>query len=377
MGKNKRNKKKEQSNREKENRDRLKALRIEEEKRKWLKKISLILVIAVAGVVFAAAILWKLSGAGDAPAQKEVFKLGEEVVYLDEVNLCILQNIVNLGITNEMLNTTAQDGSNADDYYKNEILQLIMDYKVEAKLARKQGVVLSKEEEQSVRQDAVEYMGKIDGRVLKQLGITQDRVIEIYKERYLAHALEKTVTKDVEVEEQNYCTLYLLLFPKVETDADGDYVKEEDGETPVMLSEKEIAQKKADADTAYQELLAGSAIEEVADQYDVAAVSGEESNLTGSFGEPFSEYAKKLKQGEYSPVLDTASCYAIVKMVTENNETLAEQILEHYKSDLKKEAVEEKKAEWYEEVGISQEVDFLDNTWKSISLYDFVQYVEE
>ena len=46
-------------------------------------------------------------------------------------------------------------------------------------------------------------MGTVDGRILKQLGITQERVIEIYTQRYLAHALEESVIKDLKVEEQN------------------------------------------------------------------------------------------------------------------------------------------------------------------------------
>lgn len=347
------------------------------EKKNRKKEILLMTVLTVLGIAILAAVLWKLSGAGNDPSGKVVFKVGEEAVYLDEVNLCILQNMVNLGITGEMLDSTAQDGSNADDYYKNEILQLIMDYKVEAKIAQKQGISLSEEEQKSIRSDAVEYMGIMDGHILKQLGITQDRVVEIYTERYLAHALEETVTKDIEMENQKYCTMYMLLFPKVETDENGNYTTQEDGETPVMLSDEDIEKKKEDAQKAYDELQEGADIEELADKYGVAAVSGEESNLAESFGEPFSEYAEKLKEGEYSPVLETASCYAVLKMVEENNEELAQQILEYYKADLEEEAVDENKAKWYEEAGISTEADFVGNTWKNISLYDFVQYVEE
>ena len=136
--------------------------------------------IVVILVVLAAAGLWILSGEGNRPSDKLVFTVGEEKVYLDEVNFCILQNMVNLRITADALNnTTAQDGTGAAEYYKQEILDLITDYKVEAMVAEKRGMLLSKEEESSVRNDAVQFMGSVNAGVLNELGITQDMVIRV------------------------------------------------------------------------------------------------------------------------------------------------------------------------------------------------------
>lgn len=343
-------------------------------------KLHLILIIlAVVLLIGLGAVgAWKLSGGGKEPASQLVFTVGQEEVYLDEVNLYILQNVVNLGLTADYLeNTTAQDGSDMAEYYKQQILELIRDYKVEYTIAKKQGIVLSEEEEKSVRSDVVQFMGSINGSVLNKLGITQDCVTEVYKQRYLVKKLEDAVKEEVTVEDQNYATMYMLLFPKIEMTEDGDYERQEDGETPVMLSEEMIAQRKKDADEAYKELADGADIEEIAEKYGVSAYSGEESNLTGSFEEPFSEYAESLKENEYSPVIETESCYAILKMVEVNNQDLADQIMSYYKSDLEKEKIEEKKKEWYEEAGVSEEPEFAGSVWKDISLYDFTEYVEE
>ena len=73
--------------------------------------------------------------------------------------------------------------------------------------------------------------------------------------------------------------------------------------------------------------------------------SGEESNTPESFGEPFTEYAQSLKDGECSPVLETESCYAILKMITVNDEEIADQIMQHYRAEMEEEAVTEKKKE--------------------------------
>lgn len=373
-------KKKKQGKQQNRKTDRLYSEKGEKQKTHSGRKKGIVWIALAAAllIVLAAVGLWRLSRTGKEPASQLVFTVGQEEVYLDEVNLYILQNVVNFGLTADYLeNTTARDGSKASEYYKQQILELIRDYKVEYSIAKKRGIVLSEEEEQSVRSDAVQFMGSINGTILNRLGITQDCVTEVYKQRYLVKKLEESVQKEVTAEDQNYATMYILLFPKVEMTEDGDYERQEDGETPVMLSEEMIAQRKKDADAAHKELLDGARIEEIAEKYGVSAYSGEESNLTGSFGAPFSEYAESLKENEYSPVIETESCYAILKMVEVNNQELADQIMSYYKADLEKEKITEKKKEWYKETGVSEEPDFAGSIWKDISLYDFTEYVEE
>lgn len=350
----------------------------ETSERKTHKRTEIVLFVGILIVIIAAFVLllWYLSGEGRKPADTVAFRVGEEDVYLDEVNLCILQNVVDLGIGQTALDTTAEDGSSADSYYKNEILQLIMDYKVEAQVARKQGITLSKDEEDEVRKDVTEYLGQIDGRILSDLDIKQDRVVEIYQERYLAHKLEQTVTDGIEVEDQRYCTIYMLLFPKVQVDADGNYLTEEDGETPLLLSDEEIAKRKQEADEAYQRLQDGEDITELAKEYGVDNVSGEQSNMETSFGDAFTDEIKELKEGQVSPVIDISSCYAILKMVKENNEELAAQVMDRYRSDKEKDALKEQRTKWYDEEGIT-DASFVGNAWKNLTLYDFAKYVEE
>lgn len=357
---------------------RSKSLKKEQSKKNQKNKKEWIITIILAVLILAvfAFILWKMARGGKSSADKVVFRVAGEDVCLDEVNLCILQNTVDLGIGESALNTTAEDGTNADSYYKQEILQLIMDYKVEAYIARKQGMKLTDEEKKSVQQDVTKYLGKIDARILNDFSITQERVVEIYQERYLAHKLEDTVTKDVKVEDQKYCTMYMLLFPKIQMGTDGKYLTEEDGETPLMLSEEEIARRKTEADEAYQKLKDGADIEDLAKEYGIESVSGEQSNVEEGFGDDFKQYAASLKEGEFSPVIDLASCYAIVEMVKENDEEVAKQVMERYQSDAEKEALQDKRKEWYKEAGV-EEADFVGNTWNQISLHDFAKYVEE
>lgn len=350
------------------------------EKKKYkknYKKIIINIILVGIGILALAIGLWLLEEWDNNPSKKPVFKVGTETVYLDEVNFCIMQNVINLELDEEALQAKPSDGSTADEYYKEEVIKKIMDYKVEAMMAEKKGISLTKEESKKVKNDAMEYLSQIDARIWKELGIDNDCVIRIYKERYLAYRLREEVTKDIKAEEQEFSTIYLLLFPKVVTTKDGDYERESDGETPIMLPEDEIEKSKANAEKAYQDLLNGKEIEEVAEKYGVFELSGEESNVPDSFGEPFSEHVKKLEEGEISEVIEASSCYAIIKMLKKNDERFADQITKYYESDLKKEAIDEWRPKWYKEMNVKDEPEFVGNVWKKITLYDFVKYMED
>lgn len=332
---------------------------------------GLVVVVVLLVAVFG---LWKLSGEDKKPSKVLVFTVGTEEVYQDEVNLCMIQNTIDLGVDVDHLNTaTADDGTPASEYYKQQILDVIMDYKVEYMIAKEQGISLTEEEEKEVLLDVVDYMGKVDARVLNRWGVTQELIEKVYQQRYLARKLEETVISEIKADDLQYSTIYLMLFPKVQMNDDGSYVTEADGATPVMLSEQEITQRKKDADSALAELKDGADATDVAKKYGVESYSGEESNTPESFGEPFADYVKQLKKGEYSPVIDIESAYAIVKMVKENNEELASKITEYYQADLESEAIEEKRIEWYEQLGVGKKPVFEGKIWEKISLYDYVQ----
>lgn len=330
-----------------------------------------LLVLAVISVLVVGGILWHYAWKESDPAHTAVLQVGEDVVYLDEMNFNILQNIDSMDLAMEA------GTSDVEEQYKEDLLHMVMDYKVEAMVARQQGITLTEEEQATIRQDSVAFLGTVDGSVLRKLGITQECIMRIYTDRYLAHALEEDATSDLEVEQQNFCTLYVMFFPKIEMDEEGDYIRQEDGETPIMLSEELIAKCKQDAEDARAALLDGKDAEEVAKQYGVEIYSGEQSNLTGSFEEPIDEYAVSLHEGECSPVLELSSCFLIVDMLEENDAEKAEEILSYYEADQKKERIEEKRKTWYQETGISEEPDLIGNTWKKVSLYDFAQYGEE
>lgn len=345
--------------------------------KKKSRKGSIVLCSFIGVAAILAFVLWLNRFAFYEPAEVKAFQVGEDMVYMDEVNFCILENMLDLGIDVEALQESVAEDMTADEFYKQNIMNAIMDYKVEAQMAKREGLVLTKEEKEDANKDVISFMETVDGGVLRELGITRDTIVDVYQQRYLAQKLVAQVTENLETEEVSYCTMYMLMFPKIKMTVDGNYVKNEDTGEPIMLSDEEISKREAEADTAYEELQSGADIEELAKKYGVEGFSGEESNTPESFGEPLSEYAKTLKEGEISPVIDISSCYVILKMINPNNKEMAEQIMGYYRSDLAEKAIEENKTKWYDEIGASQDKTWTSAAWKKVTLYDFVGYVEE
>ncbi|MDO5155000.1 MAG: hypothetical protein Q4D51_03450 [Eubacteriales bacterium] len=308
---------------------------------------------------------------------KKAFQVGDEIVYMDEVNFCILQNMLQLQIDSKALSVETEDGTYAEEYFKDEIQKSITIYKVESMLAKKEGITLSEENEQSVNGDVAMLMGKIQGKAFHELGISTECIKSVLTQQYLARKYEQMCVKDIEIEKEHYCTMYLLLFPKIKADENGEFIMEEDGETPVLLDQNEITMCKAQADAARIALEAGEDAEELAKQYGVEAFSGEQSCLAGSFDEAFVTYAKQLKKGECSPVVETASCFGIAKMISEQDEEIEKQIYDTHRQELEKEKIAEKRKEWYEQLGVQEGLLQEWNAWKETSLYDFVKYVED
>ncbi|MDD6069986.1 MAG: peptidyl-prolyl cis-trans isomerase [Clostridiales bacterium] len=345
--------------------------------KKKSRKRSIVLCTFIVAAAILAFVLWLNRFVFYEPADVKAFQVGENMVYMDEVNFCILESVLDLEIDAKALEENVAEDMTADEFYKQNIMNAIMDYKVEEEMAKREGLVLTKEEKEQANKDVISFMETVDGGVLRELGITRDTIVEVYQQRYLAQKLETQVTENLEAEEVSYCTMYMLMFPKIKMDADGNYVKDEDTGEPIMLSDEEISKRKAEADTAYEELKSGADIEELAKKYGIESFSGEESNTPESFGEPFSDYAKTLKEGEVSPVLDISSCYVVLKMMNPNNKEMAEQIRGYYRNDLAQKTIEENKTKWYDEIGVSQDETWTSAAWKKVTLYDFVGYVEE
>ena len=351
------------------------------------KELLITVIIIVCALVLITAGLIILFHKEHSEYDTVVLKVGDEKVRKDEINFLMLQNAVDLKISADTLEVSEDTlkslgVDSADEYYKNEIVKMVMDYKVEYMTAKKQGIIMSDDDKSKVRKDATEYLSGVNARILSELGITKDRIIEIYEQRFLATKLVDETKSGIEVDEpdidKRFATVYIMLFPKVVTTDDGNYEREADGETPVMLSDDEIKEQKEKADAAYKELTEDNAdVEEVAKKYGVEAFSGMQYNLVESFEEPFSDCIKKLKEGEYSNVIDESSFYGIVKMVSENNEQLSEQIMKQYNEDMIDESFNKKLDEWYTELGISKDPVFVGDTWDKITFYDFVKYVGE
>ena len=123
--------------------------------KKKSRKGSIVLCSFIGVAAILAFVLWLNRFAFYEPAEVKAFQVGEDMVYMDEVNFCILENMLDLGIDVEALQESVAEDMTADEFYKQNIMNAIMDYKVEAQMAKREGLVLTKEEKEDANKDVI------------------------------------------------------------------------------------------------------------------------------------------------------------------------------------------------------------------------------
>lgn len=345
----------------------------QKEKSKVNKKVLFGVSICFVVLVLVVIICFSKMGKTTDPSKEKAFQIGDDITYMNEVYVCVLQTLLPLELDQEKLSATLEDGRTAEEYYKTSVYEIMEKYKIECLIAKEQGIELTESEKQAVKDDVTVFVSTISGKAMRELQITSDCVEKVMEEQHLAHKLEVETVSDIEVEDLQYCTIYYMMFPKVKTYENGEFVMSENGETPVLLNVDEIEKRKEDAQNARELLLAGEEAEAVAKQYGVEAFSGVQSSLVESFDEPICDWVKELKEGDCSEVKEISSCYAVIKLLSSHDEEKEEQVADDYRIDLENKKISEKMSEWRDKVYGEAETGKTYQAWDKMSLFDFLK----
>lgn len=306
----------------------------------------------------------------------KVLKVGDEDIYLNEVNLYALQYGYAYGLTVDTVTGAYSDTQTYDAYHKEQLLTQIREAKIEYIIAQKEGIELTAEQQASIDTGVTNFMKAMDATMLSYFGITEDTVRKVVTEQTYASALEATVEFDGDVDEYQITTIYYLTFLTYEMDENGNLKTDEDGNY-VELSADEKANKKELADEALGKIKAGTSIEDIATEYELTNTSGEQSNVYGNFTDEFNTEVEKLSDGEMSEVFESPYGYNIIKMKVKDNKDMAEDLKSYYASSQKSAALKKKQNEWYSSVEINEEDDMYDGIWDSFSFVPFATWFDQ
>ena len=126
-------------------------------------------------------------------SEVEVLKVGDQKVYLDELNLYGLQYAYTFGLTEENLLSLYSETQTNDAYNKEQLLTQIRQAKIEYQTAKEKGIELTDEESEAIETGVTNFMNSMDAGMLEYFGITEDTVRKSFTEQMYNTALEGSV----------------------------------------------------------------------------------------------------------------------------------------------------------------------------------------
>lgn len=304
------------------------------------------------------------------PSDLCVLSVGEEEIYMNEVNFYALSFAKAMGITADTdLSASFSTDSTYDEAYKAQLLLQIRQSKILYLKAVENGITLSDEQIAEAEANAEAFLSNYDAATLEKYGFDKESMVEIYKQRAMILALEQQIASEVVLdtdEETEYGTIENMVFLKVEIDENGSALLDENGDY-VFLSESEQAEQKANAEAALERVKNGESIDDLIEEYDIATVSGEVHATTASL-----ESTYGLKDGEISDIIENDYSYTIVKVVQNYDEEYSKTVEAYYLNDQQKESVSSQEQKWFDEFEINDE-DLNQEVWDEFS---FEKYFE-
>lgn len=305
---------------------------------------------------------------GKTPSEVLVLSVGGEEVHLDEVNYYGLSflNGLHMPPDTDMSAYYSEEYPTMNDALKAQLLMQIRQTKILYLKAVEQGITLSEEDEKNVRELVDEYMKSYDAARLEELGLDQEVLTQIYTQMQMILNLEAKLANEAESQEsESYGTIDNLVFLTIEVDEDGNAVVDENGNY-ISLSREEQEKQKALAEEVMEKLKNGESAEDLIEEYDLSATSGEVHGTTESL-----RTAYNLKDGEVSDVLLEDFGYNVVKMVALEDKDYTEKVNAYHAQTEAKKVVEQQENAWFEEFSISDE-DVNEEVWKAFDLQDLL-----
>lgn len=205
---------------------------------------------------------------------------------------------------------TKSSGVSFDESLRQNALARITRIKTMNLMAEKYGVTLSADDEKKASQASEKYYKSLGDEEIKELGITQGELTEMYREYALADNVYSYIIKDINPEvsddEARTITVSQILIRTYSVTSKGKRVEFGD-------ADKKKAKKKCDAILA--QIKGGADFDSMVRKYNEA----DENTLSfgkGQVGQKFEDASFNLGNGEMSGVVETEDGYRIIKCIT-------------------------------------------------------------
>lgn len=200
-----------------------------------------------------------------------------------------------------------------------------------------------------------EFLAKygIDRACLEEL-FERQAYISALKDKAIAD-MQETYREQYEKEygKLKFHSMYYALFPGIKYDEEGNPVKNEDG-SYVALGKEEMKQQLAKATDLMERAQAGEKMEDLVEEYQIAAYSGNERNYEGAYAKELNDVVASLSENEISDVVTTDAGYMVVRMDKENDTEYREYMINSLAIQTADNQFPNMQANWFVAAGIDK-----------------------
>lgn len=259
----------------------------------------------------------------EATEKVEVFTIGDESVYLNEVWIYAktiqqeYEKNYGTGIWTVELQNEDGEAQTVETITREDMIQEIMQVKVLVHQADSFGIALTKEETEQIQQQAEAFIGGLTDADLAETGVNLELAVQVYEENVIAGRVYDRIMQDgnVEVSDEQcrQTKVYDLYFPTYLEQGEGEFV---------ALAEDEKATQYNTVTEAYGKITSREEplnIETAAYEYgctnsDFHTMSY--SEYVDQYGQEIADQIYTLKDGEYLGVVESQYGYHVFQMIS-------------------------------------------------------------
>lgn len=263
-----------------------------------------------------------------------ILKIGDALIRRDEMFYYIYQReeegnemeqIHQSAFGESYWDSEAEEGKTFREKVKEETLDAAIMYEIFYEKAKGVGYELSSEEKEKIKEDAKEGMEELTNQQIKIIGMTQERLEEIFEKISIATEYYQDFMDGLEINEDEATS---QLIPEEHRQYDVEYIyaptvtyDENYEPTPYSKKKKQAAHKKMQK-LLNKALKSDKDLEDLVPEDDDTLETSTIGFLKGDqmFGKSFEKEALKLKNGETADhLVEEADGYYIIRMVDDNS----------------------------------------------------------
>ncbi|MBO5239194.1 MAG: peptidylprolyl isomerase [Lachnospiraceae bacterium] len=305
-----------------------------------IKKWGLVLLLA--GILLLSGCKTDLST--EATEKVEVFTVGDEAVYLNEVWIYAktiqqeYEKNYGSGIWTVELQNESGEAQTVETITKEDIIEEILQVKVLNYKADSFGVALTQEENTQIQQQAESFMAGLTDADIAQTGVTLELAVQVYEENAIASKVYDRIMQEgnVEVSDEQcrQTKVYDLYFPTYIEQGEGDFI---------ALSEDEKTTQHNTATEAYKRIVDSEDslnIETAAYEYgctnsDFHTMSY--SEYVEQYGQELADQIYAMQDGEILGVVESEYGYHVFQMIALTDAEATQDKKEEMEAEMKKE----------------------------------------